>query len=383
MSSLVAAEPLQVSATFDAGNIEVDSIDQATSTISARIRAEPFTEGTDKKQHKQWFYFRVSNAQPGGDLKVRITNAGASSYPSGWPNYKVCASYNPAGEDWFRCPDTSFDPGSGILEWSTTMPAGQTTIWFAYFAPYSYERHQQLIGRISASPFCRLRTLGATLDGRSIDMLVIGEGPKKFFVTARQHPGESMAEWCAEGFLERLSNKDDAMAKKMRQHATFFIVPNANPDGSVRGHLRTNACGANLNREWAPTGDYMAPTLERSPEVYHIMRVLDEQGCDGYLDIHGDEEIEVSRYDMLATHNRHETYPTTHLSHPTSYLAWPGCFPERRVCLPQLERCLGGTLQCLFSQATRGEPRFSGREGLPSKSQGNCQPLYLFSPDHT
>ena len=38
----------------------------------------------------------------------------------------------------------------------------------------------------------------------------------------------------------------------------------------------------------------MAPTLERSPEVYHIMRVLDEQGCDGYMDIHGDEEIEVS-----------------------------------------------------------------------------------------
>eukprot|EP00964_Phaeocystis_antarctica_P086039 scaffold54421_cov25-Phaeocystis_antarctica.AAC.1 len=23
-----------------------------------------------------------------------------------------------------------------------------------------------------------------------------------------------------------------------------------NPDGAVRGHLRTNACGANLNREW-------------------------------------------------------------------------------------------------------------------------------------
>ena len=34
-----------------------------------------------------------------------------------------------------------------------------------------------------------------------------------------------------------------------------------NPDGSYRGHLRTNACGANLNREWK------APNLEHSPEV--------------------------------------------------------------------------------------------------------------------
>ncbi len=34
-----------------------------------------------------------------------------------------------------------------------------------------------------------------------------------------------------------------------------------NPDGTWRGHLRTNAVGSNLNREWAE------PTLERSPEV--------------------------------------------------------------------------------------------------------------------
>ena len=37
-----------------------------------------------------------------------------------------------------------------------------------------------------------------------------------------------------------------------------------NPDGSYRGHLRTNAKGANLNREWK------SPTLELSPEVSHI-----------------------------------------------------------------------------------------------------------------
>ncbi len=44
-------------------------------------------------------------------------------------------------------------------------------------------------------------------------------------------------------------------------------VPNMNPDGSYRGHLRTNASGANLNREWKN------PTLERSPEVMARSRV--------------------------------------------------------------------------------------------------------------
>lgn len=42
-----------------------------------------------------------------------------------------------------------------------------------------------------------------------------------------------------------------------------------NPDGTWRGHLRTNAAGANLNREWD------TPTLEHSPEVYYVRNHMD------------------------------------------------------------------------------------------------------------
>eukprot|EP00966_Prymnesium_polylepis_P070886 1646857-Prymnesium_polylepis.1 len=64
-----------------------------------------------------------------------------------------------------------------------------------------------------------------------------------------------------------------------------------NPDGSTRGHLRTNACGANLNREWATTGEYEAPTLARSPEVHHALRAMDATGVDVFADVHGDEAL--------------------------------------------------------------------------------------------
>lgn len=46
-----------------------------------------------------------------------------------------------------------------------------------------------------------------------------------------------------------------------------------NPDGSWRGHLRTNASGANLNREW------LEPSKERSPEVLAVRNFMDEQVC--------------------------------------------------------------------------------------------------------
>ena len=102
-----------------------------------------------------------------------------------------------------------------------------------------------------------------------------------------------------EGFLRRLLDKDDGVASKLRAAATFYVVPNMNPDGAVRGHLRTNAAGSNLNREWAPTQiagtagttEYAAPTLERSPEVLHVLREVDATGCDCFLDVHGDEEL--------------------------------------------------------------------------------------------
>jgi murein tripeptide amidase MpaA len=58
-----------------------------------------------------------------------------------------------------------------------------------------------------------------------------------------------------------------------------------NPDGSVLGNLRTNAAGANLNREW------MEPSAERSPEVLVVRDAIRATGCDMFFDIHGDEAI--------------------------------------------------------------------------------------------
>jgi murein tripeptide amidase MpaA len=71
----------------------------------------------------------------------------------------------------------------------------------------------------------------------------------------------------------------------LRQKCRIYVVPNMNPDGSRRGHLRTNFAGVNLNREWHE------PTLERSPEVLCVRNRMDETGCAFAMDVHGDEAI--------------------------------------------------------------------------------------------
>lgn len=271
---------LVVNSHFDSGNIEViDASDPGN--IQLRIHEDPFCE-TDGRAHFQWFHFRLTGAR-NQELNLHLANAGKASFPHAWSGYQSCASYD--RQHWFRVP-TNYDESSGTL--SIQHRPEQDAIYYAYFAPYSYERHQDLIAKCISHQAVRLEVLGETLDGHDIDLLRIGQpgkGKRRVWMIARQHPGESMAEWFCEGFLERLLDSHSALARHALQKAVFYVVPNMNPDGSWRGHLRTNAAGANLNREWAK------PSLETSPEVYHVRNKMDKVGLDMLLDIHGDEEL--------------------------------------------------------------------------------------------
>ena len=112
---------------------------------------------------------------------------------------------------------------------------------YAYFAPYTLDRHARLLASVAAVPHCTVTTVGAvadgaggaavaeatrSLDGRPIDLVRVsrkheGGAPNKadgndggatqsapqlnVWVICRQHPAETMAEWWAEGFLNRLA----------------------------------------------------------------------------------------------------------------------------------------------------------------------------------
>lgn len=191
------------------------------------------------------------------------------------------ASYDRS--NWFRVP-TRYENGELIIEHTPLA----NSVYYAYFEPYSHEQHLNLLGEAQGSGLCQIDDLGSTVQGRDLNLLTIGNqaaSDLKIWVIARQHPGESMAEWFIEGFLARLLDHQDPTARALLDRATFYVVPNMNPDGSVLGNLRTNAAGANLNREWAE------PTLAHSPEVYYVREKMHETGVDMFLDIHGDEEL--------------------------------------------------------------------------------------------
>lgn len=264
---------LSITCDFDSGNIVV--LD-ASNPQNVQLAIRPDT----RSPHFQWFHFKVDGMQVGQPHAFSLTNASESSYNRAWTGYNAAASYDQ--KTWFRVP-SSFDGKALNFEISPEQPQ----IWFAYFEPYSRERHDWLIDQALNKAGTELLATGKSVEGREIPLLRKGDGAagkRKLWIIAQQHPGEHMAEWFMEGVIERLQ-QNDAELQALLASADLYLVPHMNPDGSFHGHLRTNAQGKDLNRAWQDS------TPELSPEVFFVKEQMEKYGVDMFLDVHGDEEI--------------------------------------------------------------------------------------------
>lgn len=280
---------MKISSNFDSGNIEVL---EATSFDNIQLAIRKDTDS----HFYQWFHYRLTGARD-KECIMKITNASESAYPDGWKDYEAVATYDRV--TYFRVP-TEYDGKELIIKHTPLYD----TVYYSYFAPYTLERHADLISNAQGSPLVKVEVLGETLDGRDLDLLIVGneEAKNKIWITARQHPGETMAEWFVEGLLNRLLDENDPTARELLKGSVFYIVPNMCPDGSYRGHLRTNAKGVNLNREWDKA------SRENSPEVYYVLEKMRAVGMDFSLDVHGDENQPfnfIAGSEGVPAHNEH------------------------------------------------------------------------------
>lgn len=273
---------VNITSDFDGGSVHCVSA-ESPENILLELQADPVGGEI------YWFYFRLSGAR-GQNCLIRMANAAdafrleerkETDIPGPWINYSACASYDRV--TWFRVP-TSFKDGHIEIAYKPTSDA----IYFASFAPYPQDRHSKLVTSVLESPLASLEVLGKTPNGHDIELLTIGTSKEvglAFWICARQHPSETMAEWFAEGLLQRLIDRDDFLARKLLAQATFYVLPCMNPDGAWQGRTRRNGANVDLNREW------VNPSMEASPEVFLVQQKMNETGVDCFMDVHGDEEL--------------------------------------------------------------------------------------------
>ena len=195
---------ISISDAFDGGNIKhlsttPSSKEPGVLNVSLEIKPDVFTE-LENIQHLQYFCFRAAiNYDAAGSIqkvKYVIANASKTSYPLAWKGSTVFYSndYNNV-DGWSRITDTFYTEGQ--LWWDYTHKPKESTVYFTYFPPFSYERHLSLISK--CQQYTTVESLGQSLDGREIEAVVVGTGDLVCWIIHRQHPGETMAEHYAEG----------------------------------------------------------------------------------------------------------------------------------------------------------------------------------------
>lgn len=83
---------------------------------------------------------------------------------------------------------------------------------------------------------------------------------KYIIVCARVHPGETVASFIMEGFLNFITGSSQE-AIDLRRNVVFKVIPMINPDGVIAGNYRSSLSGNDLNRQ------FIAPNLKLHPEV--------------------------------------------------------------------------------------------------------------------
>ena len=147
---------MRIDSDFDSGNIDVLRTDDP-------MRVELAVRLDAGGKHSQWFHFRVRGAA-GQACCFCITNASKTSYPDGWEDYRAVSSTD--GESWHRVP-TEYVDG----ELRITDRPGSDEVFYAYFAPYGFDRHEALLTKMSAYRGVERIHLGQTLDGRDLASL--------------------------------------------------------------------------------------------------------------------------------------------------------------------------------------------------------------------
>jgi hypothetical protein len=197
--------------------------------------------------------FRIE-AEPGADLVLSLGPFGNiwNGKPAGPVPEATISFVSDDGETWRVIKAEPDEPYRLKLRVHMNGPS----LHVARLEPYTVSRLEQFMSHIVFSSTAAITSIGKTVDGRNLDLIVIGnvDAPHRVFIRARAHAWEPGGNWAVEGLVRRLL-RDDEQARKCLACYCLFIVPMANKDGVARGRTRFNAKGKDLNRNWDQPAD--------------------------------------------------------------------------------------------------------------------------------
>lgn len=268
--------PILINKAFEGGSI--GKIEKLGDT-EFRMYVEGQYDERGRNRQPSWFYFRMDQVA-GRELTLRLTDFGGeyNDLPSAARiSPRMRPVYSEDGRSWRHLDETVWN--AETKELTLTLRPSADTVWVAYQAPYGYSRIRDLNAEIGDSRWARLEVIGQSVRGRPIEAITVSDfskpddAKKHLWLIARQHAWESGTSFVVEGAL-RFIVSDDPVAQNLREQAVITIVPTMDPDGCALNHVRFNANGYDVNRNWEKV-DLRDPSwLRKMPEIWYVKRAV-------------------------------------------------------------------------------------------------------------
>jgi len=245
------------------------------------------------QQLTHWnFKIHAAKEKIGSTITFKVANVegrwnGMPSPTFGKSNLAVSVSSN--GTDWKTIPTENIKDDRYGLQFQVKLESECTQV--ARIVPYTNSDLQQTLTRVKRHPDARVYFIGASAEGRPLEMVEIGDpaAPHRICLRGRAHPWESGGSWMLEGLMNFLIS-DSPEAAEIRKQVCFCLMPMANKDGVFRGMTRFNINGWDLNRNWLADKP-IDPVL--APEAACLQTWFSEQQRqkhlpDLFIDVHND-----------------------------------------------------------------------------------------------
>lgn len=199
-----------------------------------------------------WWNFKVqtSPAAHGGQLRLRfrpVTSCWNGTPAPALRRDPLTTAVSSDGHTWRTLPLHTSTEAGFAKEFS--LPITGPCMHVAHLVPYNDSDLQATLGQLRGGPEVRIYRLGATVEGRPLEMVEIGAAAARgqVLLRARAHPWETGGSWVLEGLMRFLVSP---AAAEIRQRLCVCMLPMANKDGVARGLSRFTVTGMDLNRGW-------------------------------------------------------------------------------------------------------------------------------------
>ena len=202
---------------------------------------EVFTRPEFLRSSSYWVFLRVERTAPMPErLIVRTMHVGGANMT---PTFFA----SPDRENWRRVAPLRvwLDRQGG--EFAAEFDASEVADgWLASSPPFGDAERESLLAWAGQIPSVDVREIGASVEGRALHSIRIGDGPRGVAIICGQHsPLEIMGGRVIEPMIRALLERRDLLAA-----TSFIFIPTVNVDCAHYGGNGLNAAQRNLNRHW-------------------------------------------------------------------------------------------------------------------------------------